>query len=238
MRRTTGRKPITGPQPPLPEPEPVPLPGEPLPPETPPSPHPRPPQPLPEVVIARTLSAPKPSRYNYVHSGGGALAVAGSRRFSRYLRPAEEPGTQLAFRMMKWSRQSLWIEPMSPLGVRILPPTPRRSEHHFHPERGNPRANIIAVHLIAVANQMTARIAMGERLDNLLGGPVRGGMLGQMEMQHLTTPMLQHHENEHYPQAHRRHGKKSIETIVLMFLRKVPTNLPWARGISLWCFAI
>ena len=95
-----------------------------------------------------------------------------------------------------------------PLGVRILPRTSRRREHLLSTQGGDPLADCLAVHPIPVANETAGRIATGERFDDLLGGPGRRRMFGHIEMQHPSTLVLQHHEDEQDSQGDCRHGEE------------------------------
>src|SRR5262249_32518985 len=110
--------------------------------------------------------------------------------------------------MIKWFKQSLRIEPI------------RRSAYGFcrglrgavstssMPIDVIAQTDVVAVDAIPIANEIPRGIPIGEGLDQLLRRPGCGGMLGHIEMQHLTTTMLQHDEYKQHSHAGRGHGEK------------------------------
>ena len=93
-------------------------------------------------------------------------------------------------------------------GVRILPGTPGCGEYFFNMQRRDPQTNFISIDAIPISYEIARRIPIGEGLDDLLGGPDRGGMFGHIEMQHLPTTVFQHDEHEQHLHGQRRHGEE------------------------------
>jgi hypothetical protein len=50
--------------------------------------------------------------------------------------------------------------------------------------------DVVAVDAISISYQILRRIPIGEGLDDLLGCPGRGGMLGHIEVQYLATTVV------------------------------------------------
>src|SRR4030095_12114998 len=96
----------------------------------------------------------------------------------------------------------------TPLSVWILPRTLRCRQDFFHSQRVNSQTKLIAVNAIPIAEEITGRLSIGERLDDLLRRPGRSRMLGHIEMQHLATTMFQHDKYEQYLHRERRHSKE------------------------------
>src|SRR4029453_10003097 len=93
-------------------------------------------------------------------------------------------------------------------GVRILPRTSRCGQNFFHSQRLDSRSNLAAVNAVPIADKITGSVSIGERLDDLLGGPGCRGMLSDIEMQHLATTMFQYDKHEQHLHGDRRHCKK------------------------------
>ena len=72
-------------------------------------------------------------------------------------------------------------------GIRILLGTTGRGEQFLDAQRGDPLTDVIAVDGIPIANQIFRYIPIGKSLDDLLGRPGRGGILGDIEVQYLPT---------------------------------------------------
>src|SRR3954449_4490920 len=89
-----------------------------------------------------------------------------------------------------------------------MPRTLRRRQDFFHSQRLNSQSNLSAVNAVPIADEVTGRLSIGERLDDLLRRPGCGRMLGHIEMQHLATTMFQHDKYEQHLHRERRHGKK------------------------------
>ena len=65
-----------------------------------------------------------------------------------------------------------------------------------------------AVHSIAIMDEVTRGIPIGNRLNQLLSNPFRCGVLGDVEVQNFSPPVSENHEDEQYLETKRRHGKE------------------------------
>src|SRR4051794_20288628 len=70
------------------------------------------------------------------------------------------------------------------------------------------QSNLSTVPAVPIAEEVTGRVSVCERLYDLLCGPSSSRMLGHIEMQHLATIVLQ--DNKHEQDLHRdgRHDKE------------------------------
>ena len=100
-----------------------------------------------------------------------------------------------------------------PLGVWILPGAVGRREDFLDLERSDAQANVTAINAVPIPQEIARSVVLGEGLDNLLGGPRRGGVVRYVEVQHLPTTMLQYDEHEQNFEGDVCTVKKSIETI-------------------------
>ena len=66
---------------------------------------------------------------------------------------------------------------------------------------------LVAVNAIPIAND-PRRIPLGESLDDLLGSPDCGGVLSDIEMQHLAPTMFQHDKHGQHLHGDRWHCKE------------------------------
>jgi len=98
--------------------------------------------------------------------------------------------------------------PNESFGVRILPRTARRGEYFFAAQRRDPHTDIVAVDAVSISQKIASGIPILESFHNLLRGPGRSGMLGDIEMQHLPPSMLQYDEHKQHFQGDRGHGEE------------------------------
>src|SRR6266540_632165 len=82
--------------------------------------------------------------------------------------------------------------------VRILPGTLWGGKDLFHSERRDPQTNVVAIDAVAVSYKIAGCILIDEGLHDLLRRPGGGRMLGNVEVQHLATAMLEHDEHEQH----------------------------------------
>jgi hypothetical protein len=73
--------------------------------------------------------------------------------------------------------------PDKALNIGILPRRPGCRENFLDGEALNTTAEVVAVDTVAVAHQVLGRRVLGECLNDLLGGPVRAGVAGDVPVQ-------------------------------------------------------
>src|SRR5574342_92358 len=83
-----------------------------------------------------------------------------------------------------------------PLGEGILPRTSRSGENLFDSHALHAVLERWPVHLIPVADEEAGSSLPGERLGDLLGGPVRGRVRGDVEVHDPAPGMGEHDEDE------------------------------------------
>jgi len=66
----------------------------------------------------------------------------------------------------------------------------------------------LPVHSIAIMDEVTRGIPIGNRLNQLLSNPFRCGVLGDVEMQNFPPPVSENNEDEENLETKRRHGKE------------------------------
>src|SRR5215813_11411108 len=87
---------------------------------------------------------------------------------------------------------------------------------------------VVTVDAISISYQIVRRIPIGEGLDDLLGGPGRGGMLSDIEVQYLATTVFQYDEHEQHPQSDRRHREEiDRHQLVEVVMKKGLPRLSW-----------
>lgn len=123
---------------------------------------------------------------------------------------------------------------MEAFGVRILPRTPGCGEYFFHVQGRDPQANFLAVDAIPISYQIPRRIPIGERLDDLLGCPGRGGMLRHVEMQHLAATVFQYDEHEQHLHGDRRRRKEidRHQLTEVVVKKRLPSLSRWPAKCS------
>ena len=94
------------------------------------------------------------------------------------------------------------------LGKRILPGAVRRREDFVDAQALHPVAKLLAVDLVAVAQEVGRRGVIREGLDDLLGGPVGGGVLGHVEVDDPATMVGEHDEDEEDAEPSGWHGEE------------------------------
>ena len=94
------------------------------------------------------------------------------------------------------------------LHIWILPWTVRRREDSLHSQRRDSQTDVMAVNAVPISDEIWGWVSIGEGLYDLLRGPCRSGMLGDIEMQNFATTMLQDEKDEQYLQGDGRHGEE------------------------------
>jgi hypothetical protein len=99
-----------------------------------------------------------------------------------------------------------------PLREGILPRAARCREDFLDPHPFQSVPKLLAVSLVAIAQEIGRRGVVREGIYDLLGGPVRGGVFGHVEVDDASAAVSEHDENEEHAQACSGTVKKSIET--------------------------
>ena len=73
------------------------------------------------------------------------------------------------------------------LDIGILPRRPRGNYDLFHAHMSDALPEMFAVDAVAIAEEIAWRLVPGKRLYDLLGGPLRSRMLGDIEMHDATA---------------------------------------------------
>ncbi len=87
------------------------------------------------------------------------------------------------------------------LGEGVLPLAVRRGEDFLDAHALHAAPKLLTVDCIAVAEQIGRCRVVREGIDDLLGGPKGGGVLGHVEMDDPSTMVREHGENEEYAEA-------------------------------------
>jgi len=82
------------------------------------------------------------------------------------------------------------------VGERILPGAVRCREDFVDAHALHAMAKLLAVHLVTVAQKIGGRGVARERVDDLLGRPGGGGMLGDVEVDDAPAMVGEHDEDE------------------------------------------
>jgi hypothetical protein len=94
------------------------------------------------------------------------------------------------------------------LGERILPGAVWRREDFLDLHSLHAVAELLAIDLVTVAQEVGRRGVVRERGDDLLGGPAGGGVLGDVEVDDPPAIVGQHDEDEQDAQERGGHGEE------------------------------
>jgi len=83
-----------------------------------------------------------------------------------------------------------------PLREGVLPWTERRGQHFTDSHVLNALPKWVTVDAIAIAEEIGRRAVLRERVDELLGGPGGGGMLGDVEVEDTAAVVGEHDQDE------------------------------------------
>ena len=95
-----------------------------------------------------------------------------------------------------------------PLHIGILPRALWGNEDLFDPLIPYPLAEVSPVDAITVPQEIPWCLVLREGFDDLLCGPLRGGVLRDVEMYETSALMGQDEQNEQHCVGHRRHDKE------------------------------
>ena len=98
--------------------------------------------------------------------------------------------------------------PDHPRRNRMLPGTPRGREHLFQAQVRHTPLKPRAIHSIPIAEKVLRDRGPGKGLDELLGGPLGGWMLGHIEVNHFPSVVGQHNQHEEDLDPDRGHGEE------------------------------
>ena len=100
-----------------------------------------------------------------------------------------------------------------PLREGILPRAVRGREDFLDPHAFHSVPKLRAVDLVTVAQEIRGRGVVREGVDELLGGPGGGGMLGHVEVDDAPAVVSEHDENKEDAQA-RGWDREEIDALI------------------------
>ena len=98
--------------------------------------------------------------------------------------------------------------PDEPLDIRILPRTPWGDHHFFDPHVPHPLPKRGAVDTVAIPQEIPRGLVPREGINDLLGGPLRGGMFGDVEVDDAPSMMGQDDQDREHRVPHRGDHKE------------------------------
>ena len=113
----------------------------------------------------------------------------------------------LGLRMITWSRHSRRIEPITRY-VGILPRAERTRHDLGDAEAGDPPPHLLVVDAVPVSQKPSGSGVLREGVDQLLGGPRRGGVLGHVDVHDAAAVMRDQHEHEEHAARQGRDGEE------------------------------
>ena len=93
--------------------------------------------------------------------------------------------------------------PEQPVDVGGLPWTPWGGQHVFDPHLPHPRPKGGAIGAVPIAQQIPRGLVPRAGVDDLLGGPLRGGVLGDVDRPKLSALVGEDHQHEEHLTADR-----------------------------------
>jgi hypothetical protein len=94
------------------------------------------------------------------------------------------------------------------LRERVLPGAVRCRQDFIDLHTLHSVAKLLAIHLVTIVEEIGGRGVVRERVHDLLGGPSRGGILGDVEVNDMPAVVGEHDKNEEDAQAGRGHGEE------------------------------
>jgi hypothetical protein len=98
--------------------------------------------------------------------------------------------------------------PDEPFDVGVLPRTAGSDQYFFDPHVPHPLPKSSAVDTVPIAQEIAWRFFPRTRVHDLLGGPLGGGMLSDVEVDDATPMVGQDEQHEEHSVGHRRHHKE------------------------------
>jgi len=149
-----------------------------------------------EALVPVVQAADLGSRDALAHGWRVSLSRVGRVLAQRQMRPCPVIAGEIRFQdfvKMAFTEDDDMVETLPPHGSheafskRILPRRPRCGETFFDANALDATTELGAEDAVAVADHEPGRGVLGERLDDLLGGPGRAGMLGDVEVQNAAA---------------------------------------------------
>ena len=120
--------------------------------------------------------------------------------------------------------------PDDALGEGILPRGARGDEDLAHPQAFHPPCEHVAVDGIPIAEQVRGRSLFREALDQLVGGPGGGGVVGDVDMDEFSTVVSKDQEPEEQMKGERGATKKSTATMSRICASRKARHVADGRG--------
>ena len=98
--------------------------------------------------------------------------------------------------------------PDEPLDVGILPRTPGGDHHLLDPHIPHPLPKGGAIGAVPIAQQISRCLVPWEGVHHLLGGPLGGGMLGDIEVDDAPSMVSQDDQDKEHLVRYRRYDKE------------------------------
>src|SRR5919106_5543299 len=95
-----------------------------------------------------------------------------------------------------------------PLGERVLPRALRRRENLLDSHALHAMPELLTIDLVTIPDEVGGGGVVRESGDELLSGPVSGGMLGDVEVDYAPAVVGKHNENEQDTEANGGHGEE------------------------------
>ena len=113
-----------------------------------------------------------------------------------------------------------------PLTIRGLPGRPRRANDFLDTHVLDALLKERTMDAVAITNQEAWSLIVGERLDNLLSRPLGRGMLGDVEVDDMSSMMTKNDEGKQYAESGCRNGEEiDRDNVTEMILEKRPPGL-------------
>jgi hypothetical protein len=115
---------------------------------------------------------------------------------------------------------------------RILPRAARRSEYLFDTQAFHAPPKLASIHSVSIPKQVLRSRIPRKPFDDLLSGPLGGGMLRDMEVHHPATVVSEDHQNEQHFESYGRHHKEIDRYQVrdMIFQESLPGRRRWLFG--------
>src|SRR6266849_2743459 len=118
------------------------------------------------------------------------------------------------------------------LGERVLPGRAWCGEHFGDADASHPSPKLVAVDVVAIAQEVTRRRFIGKCFDDLLRRPDGGGGIGDVEMYDSSAMMQQNHKHVEHPEGRSRHDEEvdGNEVGEVVLKERAPTLREWLRA--------